>query len=459
MSRASHPTQLRSTGNDLAAGCSSLILGALVLLALRERGTNTPQRVAKRAPLSYLIFGAMGAFGFFIGGRDALVAWYTAQLLGITLVGLGIVALTGVVLVFTARPSLAFLRWASPAAAALMAGLMLYSQLSAARVSPEVPDRFWVLTALWVGVIATAAGHLFLTWRRHAFELPKTRLARRFSAAVTLGAFVGAVNFWYTSSFVPFKASPALSIETDLQQQAVKGDMVAIGATVTVRNTSETKVVVVGSKYRILGLKVAPPTGPVTVRSRLAPDGQTPRPGGRVSPLSDDQKSSLIQTDRLLPANISFDRNQVHKATLVVVVPKDAFDLVRVNTVVVVAKDRVLQLDQTQNEDPWRYQPDPPDGHEYLAIPTPIAETSWISSFTGLDNWVIESWRLDDDGTSLSDAHSANLEVYIMSQKHAASHSGLPSKLHLVPTSTTTFYGLNTSPTESELSLWDRPAK
>jgi hypothetical protein len=318
---------------------------------------------------------------------------------------------------------------------------MLVAQVSGFRASGN-PTRFWSFAVLWIALIVISALAVYLDWRDGGFELPKTQVVKRASAVVTISALIGAGQFWYTSSFIPFEASPTLSVVAELQHFAATSNRMAVRATITVKNTGSAKVVVLGSLYRLTGAsqptRTTPPAVDAEVRNAWA-EGHPP-----ASVFTSSSTTHLIQTGRLLPLNWSFDRGEELHTSFVAFVPSGQFDSASLHTEIYVAKSEVLKLDSEASEQPGGYTL---NGHRYYGQRQGISEASWVARLTGANGKVYQLWRLDDDGSSPNDQGSPDLYVSIVSE-----NAGRPTG---VTSGTLTFYGVAQTITDDQLPLGD----
>ena len=400
----------------------------------------------RRLLLVYLLISGTGMFGLIVGLHDAISSWYTAQLFGIALALFGAVAFSGGALaVGSWRRSLGFLQWATPVAALFIACSMLVTHLLNLGFWAGLPQRFWYLVSLWVLVAIAASWAIYVDWRDDGLEWPRRKLVKNFSAIVTFTGVAAALQFWYTAAFVPFEAAPALSVQTDMQPAGRSGNLVAIRASVTVRNTSSAKVVVLASRYRMTAAKVKPRQPYLSGKDQQNSIVAAAKNSSATDSLSTETNTQLVKTGPVLPSVQSFDRAEEFHETWLTEVPRDQFDAVTLTVDFVVAKDNVLQLDLQTQQDAFAY---PAQSHMYLAKYTDISESSWVRRLIGPSHTVVEVWRIDDNGAPPADP-GEYLSVYVMSEGSARDALRDNTK------SVAKFYGLAQTSSHNELSLWD----
>lgn len=208
-----------------------------------------PGRTSTRRRAVTTWLASLGLAATIVGGHDVVAGTeVNARLFGTLVLGAGIVLIVGA----------AGLRGDSSVGRALatvaaLLGSALGALIFMAQVVNDEPDRRLVL---WAAIIVLSAA-AFIEIREQTpqdekeegvwSQLPIVK------SAVTLGVLISAAQFWYTSIYVPTTAPASLTLEPKIAAVTPRGDQLAVRGSVTVRNTSGTRVNVLASSLNLSG--------------------------------------------------------------------------------------------------------------------------------------------------------------------------------------------------------------
>jgi hypothetical protein len=318
-----------------------------------RRGENA----APRDPLSGLFYGAiawlalLGLMAITIGGHDTVAGTeITVRIWGSLVLGSGIVLVAGAAGLHRGTPvgrSLAMV------GALLGAALGLLTFL--AQVVTDEPDRRLVL---WMAIIALSLG---TAWVVRAVTPESDRGKTVWSqlpvlkTVVSAGVFISVGQFWYTSIYIPTTAPASITLDTQLSQKR-EGDKVIVQGTVTVKNTSSTRVSVVGSVLDVSAGNVTAgaDVGEPEFSSRVLhahEDGFVPADlssegmGGRYAELSD---ATVVSRGPLVGDGSYFEPGESVTVPFIAWVPADQFGVVTATAGFVIARSRALALEEVK---------------------------------------------------------------------------------------------------------------
>ncbi|GAA2207413.1 hypothetical protein GCM10009850_028710 [Nonomuraea monospora] len=162
--------------------------------------------------------------------------------------------------------------------------------------------------------------------------------AAAIGAIVTLVVSVIALSqFWYSVRYLPAQTHPALSIRSQLRVTGAQKDRLTATANIKVVNTGSPAVRILASMYTIIGSRIIEhvytQARPVDGMERL--DRATLRnygPSARYNPTFEETSPELIQTGQVSADFVNLEKGESVETTLVVHVPKDRYDVIRVAT-------------------------------------------------------------------------------------------------------------------------------
>ncbi|MGY1697367.1 hypothetical protein ACI780_20905 [Geodermatophilus sp. SYSU D00814] len=183
------------------------------------------------------------------------------KLIGLAFTVLGILLLTGCA-VLLREPW----RWKAGRVAAVAAGIAGalvggYLLLMQYRAPAQAPSRLPPLPAWapWASIVVASVAGAILGWRStkdYADEqVTWTALGRRLVAGgLSVTVLFSGVHWWYTQQYQPGMSAAVLTVTTELQPAASSSDTSSpylFEGTITVRNVSAVKVLIVASLYQV----------------------------------------------------------------------------------------------------------------------------------------------------------------------------------------------------------------
>jgi hypothetical protein len=219
------------------------------------------------AGVAAVLFGAVGVFASWVGLLDFLsAADFQYKLMGLAYAVAGLVLLGGSAVL--ARESWRRKRGRIAAVAAGVAGVfvggyLLLMQYRAPGLSPRrlPPFPSWVP---WAAIVVVSVGAAVLGWwstRAHAAEQLTWGAVggRLFAGGLSITVLFGGVQWWYTQQYQPGTIAAALTVTTELRPApATAGENAGepsdghmFEGTITVKNVSSTKVLIVSSLYQV----------------------------------------------------------------------------------------------------------------------------------------------------------------------------------------------------------------
>ena len=201
---------------------------------------------------------------------------------------------------------------------------------------------FWPLVQIVVFLAAligslVSAGLLWNRQRRrgHEFKFGEFKLL---GSAVSLGAVVGVLQFWYTNVYLPGSAEPSLSITptigtVSLRATTRSGPRLLVSARVDLDNTSGSRLEVVGAEYFFYGTCVYAP-------SKLTPTQQVAKAmsGGAAATLQAEQYRELVGFGVLPLQGQLINSGETVKQFVIGILKPHYFDMTSIAVYVVLAR-------------------------------------------------------------------------------------------------------------------------
>ncbi len=245
----------------------------------------------------------------------------------------------GAVLCFAAV-ALLLVRWRSRFAVGILASAVAFLiatfQLLALISSgdPRPWDPLWPLMMLFAIAIAIAL------WRRGGPVLKKsigTARIRGLASVITIGAIVSALQFWYTSFYVPAAASPTVSVNADLKKVAVHGKNAVLVGTFTAHNDADVRVNVLGSVYQVTGMNAGRQSslGGDTAEVALAHD----RPAHRYTGPHD---ARVVAAGEVMRQGSYLEKGEEVKRSFIAYVSRKRFDAAALRVYLVFARRKLV---------------------------------------------------------------------------------------------------------------------
>jgi hypothetical protein len=204
---------------------------------------------------------------------------------------------------------------------------------------------------LWAGLAASLGLGTVVLWREGRVDLGlfARRRVQALASLLSIGAVVSVAQFWNAAVRVPPTAAPSVTIVPRLKELPGNGPMRRLHGTIQVRNTSETKVWVLGALYNVLG-------GRAYDRPKSLGEFSEAMQSTFVTPSLLDSASRhvtkgykrVIETGQLLGPGTYFVPGDEATFDLAVYAPKDAYDLVRLEATLLLGKDSLVLEDARQ---------------------------------------------------------------------------------------------------------------
>jgi hypothetical protein len=331
----------------------------------RFRQLSTPLQIAVGC------FTVVGIAALVVGGHDIFLATQlSTRLLA------AVVVLIAVGLLVSSAGFLRRRQWAytlgvlSSIAGAIAAVLFL-----AAQWVNRVHDlRLGLWAALAIFFVLTALG-LAEQGRVHLATLAKRRV-QVVSSVLSIGALVSIAQFWNASIRVPPTAAPSLTISADLTEVGRRDGMRRFAGTIKVTNTATTKVWILSSLYNVWGGRAnleqkKPSQFADELASHIAAEAFTYGLARHTTKLYDQ----VLETGQLLGHLTYLVPDEEYTFHLAFYAPVQRYDVLRLETSVVVAKD-TLVLEETRQPKPAIVDE---GGPRRVVAERPVRDTSWFS--------------------------------------------------------------------------------
>jgi len=198
---------------------------------------------------------------------------------------------------------------------------------------------------------------------------PIQRIAIGISATL-----IGLLQFWYTSTHAPRSTPPSVDIEVVLERGPTSNGFTAVRGIITVTNTSDSNVSLLGSFYRVTGYEV-------TFFDDEQPGFQTSIDQAEaVERFAGNQSSATIEISYPFIRGSSLEAGQHFINRRITYIPVGQFDLVEGYVKVYTAAGGSLRLDydhETKTD-----ATDSQTSRKELIYHRPIREPSWITDLT-----------------------------------------------------------------------------
>jgi hypothetical protein len=219
------------------------------------------------ASVAAVLFGAVGAFAFWLGMLDSLsAANFQYKLIGLAFAIAGLTMLTGSAVL--ARKPWRYTHGRVTTVAACVAGVfiggyLLLMQYRAPGLSPSRVPPFpaWVP---WAAIVVASVAAGVLGWRSTkdhvADQVTWTAISGRlFAGGLSVTVLFGGVQWWYSQQYKPGTIAAALTVTTELRPAPAMteenvgetSDPHMYEGTITIENVSDTKVQVVASLFQV----------------------------------------------------------------------------------------------------------------------------------------------------------------------------------------------------------------
>jgi hypothetical protein len=334
----------------------------------------------------------LGSASFVVGIHDAGVGDEISVRLVGTLVLLGALVLIGGgigLLVNSPRGQLL-------ATVACLLGVALGVMLTLSQLASDGWDGNRAMLFAWVA-IALASGLGVFVLRG---LLPGAwRELRVVASLVGVGVVISVAQFWYGSIYLPASAPPSLTLSVTLEPVRTTSTRLTLRGTVTIKNTSSTRVNTLASFVAVRDGTIDPDRDPSADFSTALLDTAKKEGvpgGGEVARMySGDPSEALVQFSKLFPEETYFESGETVTVPLTVFVQRHRFQVVTADVDVSFARAS-LKLDSEHSH---------PDATG-LITSTPILPGGWIRDLTRSDRYVHTTWTAEPSGIAVEVAFS-----------------------------------------------------
>jgi hypothetical protein len=319
----------------------------------------------------------LGIAAVTIGGHDTVAGTeITVRLLGGAVCAAGVILIAGA---YGLHLDTKTGRGLAMVASFLGAGLGLLTLV--AQVVNDEPDRRLVLWALVIALSLAAA------WLVHE-ATPKKERAEIWNqlpilrTVVSAGIVLSLAQFWYTSIYLPTTAPASLTLEPKLEQKRQGNDVILQG-TVTVHNTSGTRVSVIGTVLDVSAAEVrgGDDVGDYEFDQRVTrahkPTLEATTLGRR---FASPGAPTVIARGPLLQEQSYFEPGETITIPIIAWLPARKFDVAETTVTFVIARSRALAL---ENATPRQ---------NGLEIMREIPEAGWLRRITRGDRFLHVSY-------------------------------------------------------------------
>lgn len=333
--------------------------------------------------VAWLLVASGGAL--VVGVHDALFGRHLPpRILGTMLVAAGMVFAVGAAGLVS--------EWRQHRLPALLAGLwgvVLGVLFTAAQLAS---GDFGPTIAIWVVLAIGSTALVAVVWSWTSADERKgfRRALPILSSVVSVGVIVSVVQFWYSAIYLPAAAPPSLTLDVHLARAGQKHGRIALRGTVTLHNTSGSRVNALTSVVRIVGASGRRGFyGP-----RSADDGAIPVTSFDGPPVEqlewNDPTEELLSVARLVPDGTYFQPDETITVPLTVFVPATEFDVVYVTSNIFFARG-TLDLDHAPTVPSVRWIGDV----RASTRTAPVVQPSWLSDLTRNRRTVRTTWTMD----------------------------------------------------------------
>jgi hypothetical protein len=331
----------------------------------RFRQLSTPLQIAVGC------FTVVGIAALVVGGHDIFLATQLSTRL--------LAAVVVLIAVGLLVSSVGFLRrrqWAyTLGVIASVAGSITAALFFVAQWVNRVHDyRLGLWAALTAFFVLTSVG-LAKQGRVHIATLARRRV-QVVSSVLSIGAVISIAQFWNAAVRVPPTAAPSLTISTDVTELGQRDGMRRFAGTIKVTNTATSKVWILSSLYNVLGghanlEQKKPSLFAEELESHISNEEFT----YGLARHTTKQYEQVLESGQLLQHLTYLVPDEVYTFHLAFYAPIERYDLLRLETLVVVAKD-TLVLDETRQPIPEVVSE---DGVRRAVAARPVRDTSWFS--------------------------------------------------------------------------------
>lgn len=339
----------------------------------------TPRTAAAMGWLALL-----GVAATFVGGHDLIAATdFATRMWGGFVFGAGAVLIAGANGLRDDGPTGRALALVAALLGILCGAMMLIAQV--------MGDALDLRLAAWLAIAAASAGAARQIRTATPEDERKTTVWARLpmlKSVVSVGVIASLGQFWYTTVYVPTTAPANLTVEPALAQ-TVRGDHVVLRGSVTIRNTSGTRVDVLASYFDI-GARAAHSISdntayPADLGTALDPDAPPAKRYMQSDPSQSVMHGPLVEQGTYL------DPGETVTRSFVAWVPVARFDVAEMSAWMAIARARGLDL-ETESASAIQER-------DLTIVVTRIPSSGWLRSLTRGDRYV----RVEYDNQALDD--------------------------------------------------------
>ena len=317
----------------------------------------------------------LGSAAVAVGGHDTVVgAEIMVRVWGTLVLGAGCVLIAGAWGLHRGS-----LRGRSLAMVAALLGVALGAMTFFAQAVNDEPDRRLLG---WAAIVVVSASCAWIVRSTTPLELRGQGVLSALpvlKSVVSLGVVVSLAQFWYTSIYIPTTAPASLTFEPSVRPVA-RGDQLVLMGSVTVRNTSDTRVNLLASSLRMVGETLGERPDEAFEADALSTYGQN-KPGKYEVRGQGVMDRAVVADGPLLPHGHYLEPGEAVTQPIIARVPPDTYDEAVLEAFVVIARGQTLALESA----PPRPGPITDDG---LVVVTPIPEAGWLRRLTRGDRYV-----------------------------------------------------------------------
>ena len=326
----------------------------------------------------------LGAAAVAVGGHDTVAGTeIMVRVWGTLVLGAGCVLIAGAWGLHRGS-----LRGRSLAMVAALLGVALGAFTFFAQAVNDEPDG---RLAAWAAIVVLSAASAWVVRSTTPLEhrgqgvlsaLPVLK------SVVSIGVIVSLAQFWYTSIYIPTTAPASLTFEPSVRPVA-SGEQLVLMGSVTVRNTSDTRVNLLASSLRLVGETLGERDEEAFTNDALS-TFEANEPGTYQVLGQGVTDRTVVAEGPLLPHGHYLEPGETVTQPIVSRVPRDTYDEAVLEAFVVIARGQTLALESA----PPRPGPITDDG---LVVVTPIPEAGWLRRLTRGDRYVRVDYSSDPE--------------------------------------------------------------
>lgn len=297
-----------------------------------------PTRSARTSAVTVWL-AVLGIAATILGGNDTIEgSEIGVRVLGTLVLAAGLVLIAGAIRLRGGQPLDRALAMVAAFLGAALGGLLFLAQA----VNDEPDNRLlaWAAVVLLSGASA---------WHIRALTAPDERgqgiwhLLPFLKSAVSIGVLISLGQFWYSSIYVPTTAPASLTLEAKLAKVGETASRVTLKGTVTIRNTSDTRVNVLGSSLDVVASRLSDDAlGHARLRDSVAWADEFEQQAERYSQVDGE---SLLAHRRLVTEGFYFDPGEILTVPIIASVAKRGYGRARLAARLTLGRGKVLAVE------------------------------------------------------------------------------------------------------------------